>query len=269
MELKVQGQAAYAYTGGKAFATAYRGDEPVVVFIHGAEQDHSGWTLQSRWFAYHGYRVLAPDLPGHGRSAGGPLTSIEALADWIVALLDAAGIARARLVGHSMGSLIALAATSRHPARIEQLALIGSAVPMPVSDVLLGAAQHDEPQAARLINDWSHSPRGLIGGNTVPGLWLLGMNQQLMARQKPGVFYADLNACNQYAPSPESLRAIASPVLIVAGSSDRMTPPKAVRQLAEQLGHVRQVMLTGAGHALMAEQPDAVLDALRAFILVD
>jgi len=266
MELEVQGQPAYAYTGGKSFANAYRGDEPVVVFIHGAQQDHSCWTLQSRWFAHHGQRVLAPDLPGHGRSAGDPLPSIEALADWIVALLDAAGVARARLVGHSMGSLIALAVASRHPQRVEQLALIGCAVPMPVSDVLLDAAQHDEARAARLINDWSHSPRGLIGGNTVPGLWLLGMNQQLMARQKAGVFHADLNACNQYAPSPESLRAIASPVLIVAGGSDRMTPPKAARQLAEQLGNVRQVTLDGAGHALMAEQPGAVLDALRDFM---
>jgi pimeloyl-ACP methyl ester carboxylesterase len=89
MELELDGKRAYAYTGGKPFDPAL----PCVVFIHGAQNDHSVWGLQSRWFAHHGFAVLAVDLPGHGRSTGAPLPAIEALADWIVALLDAVGIA--------------------------------------------------------------------------------------------------------------------------------------------------------------------------------
>ena len=105
---------AYAYTGGKAFDAAL----PCVVFVHGALNDHSVWTLLARWFAHHGHGVLAVDLPGHGRSGGAPLASVEALADWLLALLDAAGVRRAAFVGHSMGSLIALEAAARAPQRV-------------------------------------------------------------------------------------------------------------------------------------------------------
>ena len=84
MQIELNGQTAYAYTGGKPFDASL----PCVVFIHGAQNDHSVWGLQSRWFAHHGFAVLAVDLPGHGRSAGGPLPSIEDLADWIELLLE-------------------------------------------------------------------------------------------------------------------------------------------------------------------------------------
>ena len=86
MKLDVQGRAAYAYTGGKPFDPAL----PAVVLIHGAQNDHSVWALQSRALAHHGHAVLAVDLPGHGRSAGPALADVEACADWIVALLETA-----------------------------------------------------------------------------------------------------------------------------------------------------------------------------------
>src|SRR5689334_15639084 len=110
MQLTVNGSKTFAATGGRPFDATL----PTVVFLHGAGFDHSAWALHSRWFAHHGFGVLAVDLPGHGRSSGKPLTSIEAMADWTVALLDAAGSSRAKLVGHSMGSLIALETAARH-----------------------------------------------------------------------------------------------------------------------------------------------------------
>ena len=263
MDIGVAGQSAYVYTGGKPFAT---GDErPVVVFIHGAQQDHSCWTLQSRWFAHHGFSVLAPDLPGHGRSGGAPLASIEALADWTVALLDAAGVAQASLVGHSMGSLVALEAALRHPRRVAKIALIGSAVPMPVAEPLLDAARHDEPKAVAMINNFSYSASGQFGRNTVPGLWLLGVNQRLMERQKPGVFGTDMAACNAYARNLDSLAVITAPVLVIAGGQDRMTPPKASQAIAVAIPRARLTVVASGGHALMAEAPDAVLDSLKDF----
>jgi pimeloyl-ACP methyl ester carboxylesterase len=99
MIVDVHGKAAYAYTGGKAFDPAL----PAAVFIHGAEHDHSVWALQTRYFAHHGFSVLAVDLPGHHRSSGPALTSIAAMADWLAALLDAVGVERAFVAGHSMG----------------------------------------------------------------------------------------------------------------------------------------------------------------------
>ena len=265
MDIGVAGQSAFVYAGGKSPEVERIAAQPVIVFIHGAQQDHSCWTLQSRWFAHHGFSVLAPDLPGHGRSGGAPLASIEALADWIVALLDAIGVARACLVGHSMGSLVALEDAARHPRRVAKIALIGSAVPMPVAEPLLDAARHDEPKAVAMINNFSYSASAQIGRNAVPGLWLLGVNQRLMERQRPGVFGTDMSACNAYARSLDSLAAIAVPVLVIAGGQDRMTPPKASKAIAAAIPGARLTVIPGSGHALMAEAPDAVLDSLRDF----
>jgi pimeloyl-ACP methyl ester carboxylesterase len=117
-----------------------------------------------------------------------------------------------------------------------------------------------------MINAWSHSPRGTVGGNTVPGMWMLGTSRRLMERQKPGVLHNDLAACNAYTHGMEAAAALACPALVISGSRDMMTHPKAAAKLATVIKDVRSVSLDGAGHALMAEQPDAVLDALRAFI---
>jgi pimeloyl-ACP methyl ester carboxylesterase len=265
MEIELNDQRAYAYTGGVTFDPA----RPCVVFIHGAQNDHSVWALQSRWFANHGFSVLAVDLPGHGRSGGAPLPSIEALADWIDVLLEKVGAgntAPVSLVGHSMGSLAALECAARHPARIARIALIGTAVPMPVSAALLAAARENETKAIDMINEWSHSPRASIGGNTVPGIWLLGASRRLMQRQKPGVLHNDLAACNAYTHGLDATSMITCPALIISGTRDLMTSPKAASKLKAAIHNALSMSLPGAGHSLMAEQPVAVLDALRGFI---
>ena len=214
MRIDVKGHSTCVYTGGKLLIA----NKPSLVFIHGAQQDHSCWALQSRWFAYHGFNVIAVDLPAHGQSYGEPLTSIEAMSAWLVALLDALSIPQAALIGHSMGSLIALEASLSMPTRISKTVLIGTALPMPVAPMLLDAARDNPTQAATMINNWSYSPQRQLGGSAVPGLWLLGMNERLMARQGKGTFYADLNACNAYQRDMASLSALTQPVLIIAGS---------------------------------------------------
>ena len=266
MQIEVSGQAVYIYTGGKKLTPATVDRSKVLVFIHGAQQDHSCWTLQTRWFAHHGFSVLAPDLPGHGKSDGEPLASVEAIADWIAALLNALGVAQASIIGHSMGSLVTLELAVSHAARVKQAALIGSSLPMPVAPVLLDAARDNEPKAAAMINTWSYSASGQIGGNTVPGLWLLGVNQRLMARQKPGVFHVDLAACNAYARGLETLSAIKAPTLVIAGMHDKMTSPKVAKAVQAAIPGARLASIEGSGHALMAERPDAVLDALITFL---
>jgi pimeloyl-ACP methyl ester carboxylesterase len=100
MEIAVDGKAVFAATGGRSFDPAL----PSLAFVHGAAMDHTVWALQTRYFAHHGRNVLAVDLPGHGRSDGPALDSIGALADWLARLLDALGVERAALAGHSMGS---------------------------------------------------------------------------------------------------------------------------------------------------------------------
>ena len=262
MNVHVLGHNTYVYTGGHTLDATL----PAIVFIHGGEQDHSAWALQSRYFAYHGRNVLVPDLPGHGRSKGPALASITALADWVADLLDATAIEQTSMAGHSMGSLIALELAARHPQRVARLALLGTAVPMPVAEPLLEAARANEHAALDMINVWSHGNRAHFGGNTAPGMWMLGTNMRLMERQARDVLYADFKACNDYALGTNAAGNVKCPVLIIAGRRDQMTPPRAAQELARSVSHAQTVLLEDTGHAMLAEQPDAVLDALIEFL---
>jgi pimeloyl-ACP methyl ester carboxylesterase len=265
MILNVNGHDAYCYTGGKKFDPALQ----TAVFIHGAQNDHSVWVLQTRYFAHHGFGVLAVDLPGHGRSKGAPLTSVEAMADWVLEVLDAAGAARATLIGHSMGSLIALEAAHRAPARVNKIALVGTAYPMKVSEMLLDAARNAEQDAIDMVNVWSHSSMAQKPSFPGPGAWVMGSAQRLMqriAKQNPEqVFYTDFSACNAYANGDIAARSMACPALLLLGRRDLMTVPKATLTLTAALPDAKVVTLENCGHQLMGEQPDAVLDTLFAF----
>ena len=263
MDLTVNGLPAYAYTGGKPSAAAL----PCVMFIHGALHDHSVWTLLARWFAHHGHSVLAVDLPGHGRSAGVPLASVEALADWALALLDAAGAKQAALVGHSMGSLIALEAAARAPQRLTRLVMVGSAYPMKVSDALLATARDAPLKAIDMVNAFSHSSLAAKPSFPGPGAWLHGSNRALMrrvqaAQRSVNLFHHDFSVCDRYANGRQAASAVRCPVSFILGERDQMTTPKAARELATVLK--ANVTLLPGGHALMQELPDEVLAALRA-----
>jgi len=262
MRVEVDGQVAYAYTGAR-FPRAGAQD---VVFVHGAANDHSVWALQSRYVAHHGRNVYAVDLPGHGRSSGPALASVDALAAWLVDFLAAAGIGRATFVGHSLGSLAALAAAARAPERVTALALLGTVVPMSVSEALLAAARADDHVAFELINGWSFSAGAKLRGNRLPGVWMTGNAMRLMERSALGVLYADLAACDDYVGGLAAASAVHCPVLLVQGARDIMAPPANSCALTAALRDVRSVMLADCGHAMMTEAPDAVLDALRGFL---
>lgn len=260
--LRVGGQAAYAYTGGKPFDAAL----PTVVFIHGALHDHGVWTLLARWFAHHGRSVLAVDLPGHMRSDGPALASVEAMADWVIAVLDAAGVQRAALAGHSMGSLIALEATARAPERITHLAMLGTAYPMKVSDALLEAARHDPHRAIEMVTQWGIAGVATKPGYPSPGVWLHGAaraySRQILGFQRdPLLYHTDFAACHNYAGGEAAAARVRCPVTFVLAESDQMTPPKAARSLAAALK--AEVFTVPGGHLLMQQSPDAVLNALR------
>jgi pimeloyl-ACP methyl ester carboxylesterase len=260
MRLSVQGNEVFAGTGGRDFDPAL----PLVVFLHGVGFDHSIWALLARAFASHGSGVLAADLPGHGRSEGTPLASIAALADWTAALIEAAGASKARLVGHSMGSLIALETAARHPQKVTALALIATAAPMRVSGDLLNAARANDHGAIDMIALWGHGYRATLGGSEAPGLWMLGGGQRLLERAAPGVLFADLSACNDYSGALAAASKVAVPSVVILGSRDLMTPAKSGKAVAAAIPGCRLTVLDGAGHMLMSERPDDVLAALRA-----
>jgi pimeloyl-ACP methyl ester carboxylesterase len=263
MDFSVAGKKAFAYTAAHALDAA----KPAVAFIHGAGLDHSWWGLQSRYFGYHGWNVLAVDLPGHGRSDGPPIPSVEAMAGWLVQLLDAAGISKASLVGHSMGSLVALEAAARLPQRVSRIALIGTAYPMKVGEAFLEAAKNNEQAAFDMETIWGHAAQVPLAGNPNPGMWMYGDTLARLSRLAPGVLYNDLNACNAYAGGLDAAAKVSCPVLFVLGARDIMTPPRAAAELAKAIKDSRTVHIRPSGHSLMAESPDDTLDALAGFLV--
>ena len=248
----------FAYTANHEIDPAKR----TVVFIHGAGLDHSWFGLQSRYFGYHGYNVLALDLPGHGKSPGPALTSVPAITDWVIGVLDKAKVQKASLVGHSMGTLISLDCAARYPQRVERIVLIGTAYPMKVGEAYLDAAKRDSYDAFDIGTIFGHAPRVPLGGNPNPGMWMYGDTQARLERLAPGVLHADLKACNDYQFAGD----VKCPVLFVLGRRDVMTPPRAAKGLQDKIPGAKTVVVDFSGHSLMAEAPDATLDALIEFL---
>ena len=258
MIISVNGHQAYAFTGSREIDL----DKPTVMFVHGASLDHTVWTLPARHFARHGWNVLAIDLPGHGMSGGQPLTKIPLYADWLCALLDAVGIEQTALVGHSMGSLVTLDCAARYPDRTRALVLVGTAVPMPVTDHLLNAAFENDHDAIDMLTAWGHSPAAHFGGNETPGMWMIGGLMRLFERAKPGTLYNDLNACNDYTNGIETAERISCPTMLILGEHDMLTPKRSALELAKHISNSKTVVLPKTGHTIMSERPDALLDAL-------
>ncbi len=268
MKLTVNGNSTYCYTGGKPFDAA----KPTVVFIHGVLNDHSVWILQTRYLAHHGWNVLAVDLPGHCRSAGAPPASVEDAADFVIALIDAAGVQSAALVGHSFGSLIALEAAARAPARVSHLVLVGTAFPMKVSPALLETSLKEPMKALEMVNVFSRStlapPPSVLG----PGTWVFGAGMALGRRvlasnQDVNLFHTGFKACDSYTHGEAAMEQVRCPVLFALGAVDQMTTPKAAAPLLAKAAHAEVVYLPG-GHHQMSETPEAFLGALVKFLAI-
>ncbi len=261
MELSVDGKTVYAATGGKPFDPA----QPTVVFIHGVAMDHTIWALQTRWFAYHGRNVLAIDLPGCGRSAGPLPDSIAALASWLVRFLDALGVAEAALVGHSLGALVAMQTAADAPQRVRALAMLGAALPMKVNPEMLQLAHDRHHRAIEFMNDWAHGRRAHMGGNTMPGMWLVGTDVRLVEQAPDGALPGGFELCSGYSAEQGYAAAakVRCKVLLLLGDNDLMTPLRSARMLATKFADVDTVVLPHCGHMLTGERPDETLDALR------
>ena len=260
IEFFVDHQKVFCATGGKHFDAGKR----TVILLHGAGMDHSYWSLQSRWFAWHGWSVLVPDLPGHRGSHGWPLPAIENMSAWIGRLMDSAGLKKATLVGHSMGAIIVLDAAAEMPERVDRIGLLGVADAIPVHPDLLVAAQQNDPLAYDLVTSWGHGRGAHFGGNQQPGIWMLGEARQLMARNRQGVLFNDLNACNQWKGGVKAVKKVKCRALVVIGDNDQMTPAKKGIWVAESIKDSKKVILKDCGHMMMQEHPDQTLDALIA-----
>ena len=262
MDFTVGGKRVHAATGGRDFDAKL----PTVALLHGAGMDRTVWALQARALAHHGRNVLALDFPGHGESQGPALGGIEALAEWLLAALKTLGMARFRLAGHSMGSLVALEAASRAGSTCEALALLGFVPAMRVHRDLLAAAKAGAHLASELMVAWSFGERGLEGGNPAPGVYLPDAALRLIEKAPAANLAADLAACDAYKGADAAAQKVKCRVLILSGAHDRMTPASQAESFAAHFAQARFIALQDAGHMLMVEQPVAVLDSLTAII---
>jgi len=262
MEFLVKDRRVYAHTGGQDVMP----DKPLLVFLHGAGNDHTYWCLQTRFFAHHGFSVLVPDLPGHGRSDGPVPETIDDYADWLLRFLDGAGARTAVLAGHSMGSLIALAAAARAPERVSALVLAGPADHMQVHPDLLAATASNDPAAWDLITDWGFGKPAHKGGHQAPGLWFVGGGRALLASGPVGTLWAGMAACNAWEGAPEAAGKVACPTLFLLGEADRMTPPRASKGLQTAISGAKVEILPGAGHMMTVEQPNRSIDLIYEFL---
>ena len=261
MQVTLNRQPVYIATAGQ---TPLPG-RPAVLFIHGAGLDHTVWTLFNRFFARQGHNTLAVDLPGHGRSGGEPLPTIEALAAWLEKLLEQRlkklQPQRLNLVGHSMGGLVALELASRRN-DIRNTVLLGVTAPMPVAEPLLSAAQARRHEAVDMIMLSGHAYGSQLGGNPVAGINILNSNMRLLERGLPATLGIDLKACADYDNGLRAAEKIRHPVSLVLGEEDKMTPPEAATALIDKLPQVQVRRLPQTGHLMLTENPEAVHQAL-------
>ena len=259
MKLSVNNHDVFSATGGKPFNP----ELPTVVFLHGSGLDHRSWALQTRWFAYHGYSVLAPDLPGHSLSGGEACETIEVSAKWLGQFLDAAGVSAAHLVGHSQGFLTALEFAKNNPERVLSLSAIGTAAAIPVNQALIDTAKDSAPKAAHMMVNWGFGPGAHAGISAVPGMQPIAIGRAIMSRNP---LAADLQACADYQGGADAVTGLGNiPACCILADKDKMTPLKAGLKLADALG-VQPTIIKGFGHMLPIEAPGKTLNALRMFI---
>jgi pimeloyl-ACP methyl ester carboxylesterase len=258
MYLKIGKNQIFAYTGSRPLKSYL----PSIIFVHGTGMDHTVWLLPARFFAHHEFNVLAIDLPGHGRSNSPAATSIEQMSDEVIAVMDVANVEHAALVGHSMGSLVALSIAARHPNRVRSLTLIGTAVPMSVHKSLLTSAAQNDHSAIDMLTYWGYSKAAQLGGNENPGMWMVGSTMRLLEQSKKGVIHSDLNACHHYTAGALHTTQVQCATLFILGKKDIMTPASVGQEMSNIISNSKILLLDGAGHSLMMERPNDILDGL-------
>ena len=237
---------------GASGGRSIEGDGPLVLLVHGAGMDRSVWSLQTRWLAHHGVAALAIDLPGHGASGDDERTSIEDYADWLATVVSAAD-RPVHLVGHSMGTFIALETTAR--ADVASITLIGTAASMPVHPALLDAAEANDPLAAQLMSGWAFAAASRTGPHPSPGASMVGGTQAMIAQSAPGVLHHDLAMCAAYEGTVTTATTVTIPTTLLLGQADKMTPIANAQPVIDAIEQANVVIVPGVGHMVMIEAP--------------
>jgi pimeloyl-ACP methyl ester carboxylesterase len=229
-----------------------------VVLIHGAAGNHLSWGIGIR--RLKGFRVFALDLPGHGKSAGKDgMQTIHGYAQAVVRWLDAINLRRAVFVGHSMGGAIAMELGIRFRERVLGLGLIATGVRLRVHPDLMDLASRKESfyKAIEMLVTNSFSPQTPCR--------LVELASQRMAETRPSVLHGDLLACTNF-DVKEEIDALRTPVLVVCGTQDKMTPLRYAQYMADTIPNARLQVIPDSAHMLILERPAEVATVLDVFL---
>jgi len=231
--------------------------KPPLVLIHGAGGDHSTWPPEIRRLA--GVRVFTLDLPGHGKSEGPGRQSVADYADCVVGFLNSVGLSRAVFVGHALGGAIALTLAIDHPDRVNGIGLISTGPRLPIASSVLENAANPSTfiLAVQSLQELMHIPQA--------EKYLKARTFRHLSSIRPTLFHGDLRACDQFDVT-NRLDAVRTPVLVICGTDDQLTPRHFSESLAGQIPAAALQTIDGAGHLVMLEQPRRLAGLLSVFL---
>ena len=227
-----------------------------VLFIHGAGGGQYTWSYQKGFFEKE-FNPIIIELPGHGESGGEGEEEIVTYAEQVYEFLQALGIRKVFLVGHSMGGAIVQMLALTHSEMIQRIVLVGTGARLKVLPMILNGIKNNFRETIPRIVQYAYSrkaPSELIEG---------GVNQMLQCR--PEVLYGDFAACDRFDVMKE-VEKIDLPTLILCGEDDALTPAPYSQFLHSRIKGSRLEVLPNAGHMVMMESPQAFNEKINRFI---
>ena len=245
------------------------GSGPTVLMLHDADGDHLTFAPQVETLATAGYRAVAWDMPGYGRSAPVEPYTFKALAQSCLAFIDALRCGPVTLVGHGMGAMVALEAAVRDASQVRRMALCAGGPALDAQAVQDWVAPRE--QALKALDAGSSMEQ--LAQTLVPqyiGTGALPEGVRLAAHALgqvfPGAYRRALEALPTFDRGAAALARLAMPVLVVGGDQDRCTPPAALQALAQVLPDAQTVLLPHVGHWPQLEDPEGFDAALLDFL---
>jgi pimeloyl-ACP methyl ester carboxylesterase len=250
--VRIDGKQISYWAGSKGFI---EGREDVL-FIHGAGGGQYTWSCQKGFFEKE-FNPIMIELPGHGESGGEGEKEIPRYAEQIYAFLQAVGLGKVFLVGHSMGGAIVQTLALTHPEVIKGIVLVGTGARLKVLPLILNGIMENFTETIPRIIQYAYSrkaPSGLIEE---------GIQQMLQCR--PKVLHGDFSACDRFDVMKE-VEKIDLPALIVCGEDDALTPVLYSQFLHSRIKGSKLEVLPNAGHMVMMESAQAFNEKIREFV---
>jgi pimeloyl-ACP methyl ester carboxylesterase len=231
-----------------------------ILLMHGSGLTHIVWSLHEQFYASQGFNILSVDLPGHGKSEGPSLKSIEEISDWVKSLMNVLDIKKIIIIGHSQGCLVGIDFASRYPNLINDLVLVAGSYKMPVNQDLIDYAEAGDEKVILLMMKWGYEgSKAFIGGNPVKKI----INSSREIRE---VLAVDLNACNNYKGGKESLQKINCPTLCIFSDLDKMVPLEVGNKMASMIKNSEKKIINNCGHMIIFEKAFEMRKIVKEFL---